>query len=304
MRSQIRTGFAAVSAFGFVAVSIAARAAESASDQVIGAAHPGQIGFEPAVTPIANEMHWFHNVLLLPIIIGISLFVAVLLAICVVRFNEKANPVPSKTTHHTLLEIAWTVTPVLLLFIIAIPSMKLLTNELVVPKSDMTLKVTGKQWFWSYEYPKDQDGGFAFDSYILKGDDLKPGMLRQLAVDNEAVVPVGKTVHLLVTGADVIHGFVVPSFGVRIDAVPGRMNESWFRAEREGTYYGQCSKLCGKDHGFMPIAFKVVSDKEYTAWLQDAKKKYASRDSGTSFAAADKPSTGKTATPLRLAGVE
>ncbi len=284
--------------------------AESASDEVVGVARPGQIGFEPAVTPIANDMHWFHNDLLLPIIISISVFVAVLLAICIVRFNEKANPVPSRTTHHTFLEIAWTVLPVLLLFIIAIPSMKLLTNELVVPKSDMTLKVTGKQWFWSYDYPKDQAGGFAFDSYLLKGEDLKPGMLRQLAVDNQAVVPVNKVIHLLVTGADVIHGFVVPSFGVRIDAVPGRMNESWFKATREGVYYGQCSKICGKDHAFMPISFKVVSDKEYTAWLEDAKKKYASVSSGATFAAADKPeqpandNKPHSAAPLRLAGAQ
>lgn len=288
MRSLRKAGLTALVAFGAATVGTVAVSAQDAADKIVGAPHAAQIGFEPAVTPIAAEMHWFHNALLLPIIIAISIFVAALLAFVIVRFNEKANPVPSKTTHHTLLEIAWTVTPVLLLFIIAIPSMKLLTNELVVPKSDMTLKVTGKQWFWSYEYPKDQNGGFAFDSYILKGDDLKPGMLRQLAVDNEAVVPVNKTVHLLVTGADVIHSFIIQSFGVRIDAVPGRMNESWFRAEKEGTYYGQCSKLCGKDHAFMPIAIKVVSDKEYTAWLQDAKKKYASATPTTRYADAAK----------------
>ena len=199
-----------------------------------GYATPGQIGFEEAVTPIARQIHQFHD-LLMVVITAIVVFVAALLGWVMYRFNEKANPVPSKTTHHTGLEIAWTILPVLILFIIAIPSMRLLTDELVVPKSDITLKVTGKQWFWSYEYPKDQSGGFAFDSYLLKGDDFKPGMLRQLAVDNEAVVPVGKTVHLLVTGADVIHGFVVPSFGVRIDAVPGRMNESWFKC-REGRH--------------------------------------------------------------------
>ena len=253
---------------------------------------------QEAVTPIAREMHVFHNDILLPIIIAISLFVAGLLAIVLVRFNEKANPVPSKTTHHTLLEIAWTVTPVLLLFVIAIPSMKLLTNELVVPKSDMTLKITGKQWFWNYEYPKDQNGGFAFDSYLLKGDDLKPGMLRQLAVDNQAVVPVNKTVHLLVTGADVIHSFMVPAFGVRIDAVPGRLNESWFRAEKEGVYYGQCSKLCGKDHAYMPISFRVVSEPAYQAWLNDAKKNFASTSSAKRYAAAP------AATGLRVAGAE
>jgi cytochrome c oxidase subunit 2 len=253
-----------------------------------GYAVPGQIGFQEAVTPIAREMHFFHNVILMPIITAITLFVAALLLWVIFRFNEKANPVPSRTTHHTVLEIAWTILPVLILFVIAIPSMKLLTNELVVPKSDMTLKVTGKQWFWSYEYPKDQNGGFAFDSYLLKGDDVKADDIRQLSVDNQAVVPVNKVIHVLVTGADVIHSFTVPSFGVRIDAVPGRMNETWFKAEKEGTYYGQCSKLCGKDHAFMPIAFKVVSEEAYTAWLNDAKKKFASNDTK----------------PVRLAGAE
>lgn len=259
---------------GVAAVASLAGVAPALAEE--GWAHPGQIGMEPAVTPIAHYMHWFHNDLLLPIIVVISLFVAALLGIIIVRFNEKANPVPSKTTHNTPLEIAWTIIPVLILFVIAIPSMKLLTNELVVPKSDMTMKVTGHQWYWSYEYPKDQNGGFSFDSYIVKDEDLKPGQLRQLAVDNEAVVPVGKTVHLLVTGADVIHSFTIPSFGVRIDAVPGRMNESWFRAEKEGTYYGQCSKICGQDHAYMPIAFKVVSEDEYKKWLDTAKKNFAS----------------------------
>ncbi len=263
-----------------------------------GIPQPGQIGFQEAVTPIAHEGHFFHDDILLPIIIAISLFVAGLLAYVMFAFNEKANPVPSRTTHNTFLEVGWTILPVLLLFIIAIPSMKLLTNELVIPKSDITLKVTGKQWFWSYEYPKDQDGGFAYDSYLVKDADLKPGMIRQLTVDNEAVVPVNKTIHLLVTGADVIHGFVVPSFLVRIDAVPGRMNESWFRAEKEGVYYGQCSKLCGKDHAFMPISFRVVSEKDYQAWLEGAKKKYASNDSQTI------KNDNQTIKPVRLAGVQ
>lgn len=264
-----------------------------------GYATPGQVGFEEAVTPVAREIHWFHNDILLPIIIVISLFVAALLAYIMVAFNEKANPVPSKTTHHTLLEIAWTIVPVLILFVIAIPSMKLLTNELVVPKSDMTLKVTGHQWFWSYEYPKDQDGGFQFDSYLLKGDDLKPGQLRQLAVDNTAVVPVGKTVHVLVTGSDVIHGFVVPSFGTRVDAVPGRMNETWFKAEKEGVYYGQCSKICGKDHAFMPISFKVVSEQDYVAWLAQAKKDFATNDVQ---GAKTKAASTRSDAPVRVAG--
>ena len=282
-----------------VGVALAASALLAAGPgRADGIPEPGQMGMQEAVTPIAREMHVFHNDILLPIIIAISLFVAGLLAIVLVRFNEKANPVPSKTTHHTLLEIAWTVTPVLLLFVIAIPSMKLLTNELVVPKSDMTLKITGKQWFWNYEYPKDQNGGFAFDSYLLKGDDLKPGMLRQLAVDNQAVVPVNKTVHLLVTGADVIHSFMVPAFGVRIDAVPGRLNESWFRAEKEGVYYGQCSKLCGKDHAYMPISFRVVSEPAYQAWLNDAKKNFASTSNAKRYAVTPRPAG------LRVAGAE
>ncbi len=290
MRAPFKTGL-------FAAAIVAAGLLAAGAGHADGIPQPGQMGMQEAVTPIAREMHVFHNDILLPIIVAISVFVAALLAIVFVRFNEKANPVPSKTTHHTLLEIAWTVTPVLLLFVIAIPSMKLLTNELVVPKSDMTLKITGKQWFWNYEYPKDQNGGFAFDSYLLKGDDLKPGMLRQLAVDNQAVVPVNKTVHLLVTGADVIHSFMVPAFGVRIDAVPGRMNESWFRAEKEGVYYGQCSKLCGKDHAYMPISFRVVSQPTYQAWLNDAKKNFAAADA-TRFAAT------AGATPLRVAGAQ
>ena len=283
-------GLAAAVRVSLLAGSATALASLSAVGAALadGYATPGQLGFQEAVTPIAREMHFFHNGILMPIITAITLFVAGLLGWVMFRYNEKANPIPSRTTHHTALEIAWTLLPVLLLFIIAIPSMRLLTNELVVPKSDMTLKVTGKQWFWSYEYPKDQNGGFAFDSYLLKGEDLKPGDLRQLAVDNQAVVPIGKTVHVLVTGADVIHGFVVPSFGIRVDAVPGRMNETWFRADKEGIYYGQCSKLCGKDHAFMPISFKVVSEQDYAAWLVNAKKQFAANGSA----------------PVHLAGAE
>ena len=259
-----------------------------------GYAQPGQIGMEEAVTPIAHYMHWFHNDLLLPIIVVISLFVAGLLCYIMVRFNETANPVPSKTTHNTPLEIAWTIIPVLILFVIAIPSMKLLTDELVVPKSDMTVKVTGHQWFWSYEYSKDQNGGFSFDSYLVKDEDLKPGQLRQLSVDNQVVVPVNKTVHILMTSSDVIHSFTVPSFGVRVDAVPGRLNESWFKAEKEGVYYGQCSKICGQDHAYMPIAVKVVSEDEYAKWLQDAKKNFASAAPATT------PTFASSATQTRL----
>lgn len=237
---------------------------------------PGEIGLQAAVTPIAQEMEFFHNDILTPIIFVVSLFVAGLILYCIFRFNEKANPTPSALTHNTGLEVAWTLIPVLILVVIAIPSFRLLDHQLVIPATDMTVKVTGHQWYWSYQYPPDQGGGFSFDSYIKDPSDLKPGDISKLSVDNEAVVPVNKTVLVQVTSSDVIHGFVVPSFGIRIDAVPGRLNETWFRAEREGVYYGQCSELCGEDHADMPIAIRVVSADEYTAWLATAKKKFAS----------------------------
>ncbi len=241
----------------------------------IGHPDPDQIGFQVGVTEIARDIHNFYNYELFPIITVISLFVMVLLGICIFRFNEKAHPVPSKTTHNTLLEVAWTILPVLILVVIAIPSFRLLTKQLVIPPPDITIKATGKQWYWSYDYPKDQNGGFGFDSARIEDKDLKPEDIRLLSVDNEAVVPVNKIVQVNVTGADVIHGFIVQSLGIRIDAVPGRLNSTWFKADREGIYYGQCSKLCGKDHAYMPIAIRVVSQPQYEAWLQDAKKKYA-----------------------------
>ena len=248
---------------------------QAASANGIGHPDPDQIGFQVGVTEIARDIHNFYNYELFPIITVISLFVMVLLGICIFRFNEKVHPVPSKTTHNTLLEVAWTILPVLILVVIAIPSFRLLTKQLVIPPPDITIKATGKQWYWSYDYPKDQNGGFGFDSARLEDKDLKPDDIRLLSVDNEAVVPVNKIVQVNVTGADVIHGFIVQSLGIRIDAVPGRLNSTWFKADREGIYYGQCSKLCGKDHAYMPIAIRVVSQPQYEAWLQDAKKKYA-----------------------------
>ena len=252
-----------------------------------GHAVPGQMGLQRGITEIAHEMHWFHDQLLLPIITIICLFVLGLLVWVVLKFNEKANPTPSRTTHNSLLEVAWTVVPVLILVVIAIPSFRLLTKQLVLPPADITMKVTGKQWYWTYEYPQDQGGGFSFDSLLKPEADLKPGDIWLLSVDNEAVIPIGKTVRLQVTAADVIHSFVVQSFGARIDAVPGRLNETWFKPEKEGVYYGQCSKLCGKDHAFMPIAFRVVSEQDYAAWLADAKKKFASDPAPVTVAAAE-----------------
>jgi cytochrome c oxidase subunit II len=239
-----------------------------------GQPHPWEIGLQQGVTPVMDDIVWFHDFLLW-VIGAIALFVLVLLVIIMVRFNARANPVPSRTTHNTAIEIIWTVVPVLILVTIAVPSFRLLFLELDVPKADVTVKATGKQWFWTYSYP---DSKFEFDSLMVQTKDLKPGQPRLLTVDNEMVVPVNKVVKVLTTGADVIHSFAVPSFGIKIDAVPGRINETWFKAEREGTYYGQCSELCGRDHAFMPIVVHVVSESEYTAWLDQAKKKYASTD--------------------------
>ena len=242
--------------------------------QSTGQPHPWQIGLQASVTPVMDDIVWFHDFLQW-LITAIVLFVLALLVIVAVRFNSKRNPVPSRTTHNTTIEVIWTVVPVLILVAIAVPSFRLLFYELKVPAADVTIKATGKQWFWSYQYP---DAKFEFDSLMVQAKDLKPDQPRLLAADNAMVVPVNKVVHVLTTGADVIHSFSVPAFGIKIDAIPGRINETWFKAEREGTYYGQCSQLCGRDHAFMPIEVKVVSDKDYAAWVAEAKKKFANAD--------------------------
>ena len=243
----------------------------------VGYPVPGQIGFQEPVTSVARDIQYLHNVILMPIITAISLIVLGLLAFVAWRFNDKANPTPSRNTHHAGLEVAWTVIPVMILVVIAIPSFKLLTKQLVFPEADVVIKVTGNQWYWSYEYPKDQGGGFGFDSNLKPDEEIKPaeGDIKLLSVDNEFVVPVDKVVRMQITASNVIHSFVIPAFGIRMDAVPGRLNETWFKAEKEGMYYGQCSKLCGQNHAYMPIAVRVVSADKYAAWLGEAKKKYA-----------------------------
>jgi cytochrome c oxidase subunit 2 len=244
---------------------------------------PWQLNLQNPVTEVAAYINWFHDWLNVLIFI-ISIFVLGLLIYVAWRFNEKANPTPSKTTHNALLEVAWTVIPVLILVVIAIPSFRLLKLQLEIPQADVTVKVTGKQWYWSYEYPQDA-GAFTFDSIMLdetqRAEAIKTNKIaaaeapKLLAVDNEAVVPVGKVVRVQVTAADVIHKFTVPSFGVKIDAIPGRLNETWFKADREGIYYGQCSFICGQNHAYMPIAFRVVSAERYAAWLAESKQKFA-----------------------------
>ncbi|MDH2343812.1 cytochrome c oxidase subunit II [Bradyrhizobium sp. SSUT18] len=239
----------------------------------LGQPAPWEWTLQQSGSPVMDNIVWFHNFLFVLITV-ITLFVLALLVIVVVKFNARANPVPSRTTHNTLIEVAWTLVPVLILVGISVPSFRLLFLELDVPKADLTIKATGKQWYWSYAYP--DNGKFEFDS--LMAQDKQP---RLLGVDNEMVVPVNKVVRVQVTGADVIHAFALPAFGVKIDAIPGRLNETWFKATKTGMFYGQCSELCGKDHAFMPIAIRVVSDQEFASWVETAKKKYASGGAST-----------------------
>ncbi len=231
-----------------------------------GIPKPWQIGFQEARSPLMGVINDMHN-LLLYIIFAIALVVVLLMGYTIYKFRASKNPVPATFTHHTALEITWTVIPVLILVVILIPSMKILYVFDKIENPDMTVKVTGHQWYWSYEYPHDEEAKtVAFDSYMIPIKDLKPGQLRLLDVDKPLVIPQGKTVRVLVTSQDVIHSFSVPSFGIKIDSIPGRTNETWMRVDKPGMYYGQCSELCGKDHGFMPIAVKVVPQDEYDVW--------------------------------------
>jgi cytochrome c oxidase subunit 2 len=245
-----------------------------------GAAHAAQpaawqLGLQQPATVVAGDIGSFHNLLLI-IITVITVFVLALLVYVMVRFRADKNPVPSKTAHNTVIEVIWTVVPVMILIVIAIPSFKLLYLEDVVPKADMTIKAIGHQWFWSYEYP--DHGNFTFDALMVSDEDLKAGQPRLLETDNRVVVPVNTTVRLQTTADDVIHSWTIPAFGLKKDAVPGRLNEGWFRVEREGVYYGQCSELCGSNHGFMPIAVEVVSKEAFAKWVEEAKKKFARVD--------------------------
>ena len=249
----------------------------------LGQPTPWQLGLQDSASPVMDQIAWFHTYVLW-IVTAITIFVLALLVIIIVRFNSSANPTPTRTTHNTPLEVIWTIVPVIILVFIAFPSFKLLLLELDVPTPDLTVKATGKQWYWSYAYP--DNGNFEFDSLIVAEKDLKADQPRLLTVDNEMVVPVNKVVHVLVTGADVIHSFAVPSFGIKIDAVPGRINDTWFKATIQGTFHGQCSELCGKDHSFMPITVRVTDDKGFAAWAAQAKQKYADGESAPTTVAA------------------
>ena len=231
-----------------------------------------QFGFQDAASQSMRDIVSFHNNILLPIIIAITVFVLFLMIYTCIRFRESKNPVPSKTTHNVAVEVLWTLIPCLILIVMAVPSFKLLYKQDTIPKVDVTIKATGYQWYWGYEYP---DENIIFESYMIKEDELKENQPRLLTVDNEIVVPVNKVVKVLITANDVLHAWALPSFGVKRDAVPGRINETWFKAEKVGTYYGQCSELCGIQHAFMPITVRVVTDEEYAQWLAEAQMKFA-----------------------------
>ena len=231
-----------------------------------------QLGFQNPASDGMRDIVNFHNNLLLPIIIAISVFVLFLMLYACVRFRASANPNPSKRTHNVTVEILWTLIPCLILIVIAIPSFKLLYKQDIIPKADVTVKAIGYQWYWGYEYP---DQNIYFESLMVEDKDLKPGQPRLLATDTEVVVPVNKIVKVLITSNDVLHAWAIPAFGVKRDAVPGRINETWFKADKEGVYYGQCSELCGIKHAFMPITVRVVSEEKYLEWIELAKKKYA-----------------------------
>jgi len=237
---------------------------------------PWQLDLQPAATPIMEQTASLHTFLLY-LAFAISLFVLLLLAYVMIRFNAKANPVPSKTSHNTSLEIIWTLIPVLILIVVSVPSFSLLYAQKTLPPIDMTIKATGYQWYWGYEYP-DHDN-IEFDALMLFDDELAEGQPRLLTTDNAVVVPVDTNVRVIVTAADVIHNWAMPAFGIKMDAVPGRLNETWFRAEKTGTYYGQCSELCGARHAFMPIMVKVVTKEEFEAWVEQAKAEFLSHHS-------------------------
>ena len=267
--------------------------AAARADDLIGQPTPGAIDLQPGVTDLRNQAIWFHDIILLPIITIITLFVLALLVWVAIRYNKRANPVPAKWSHNTAIEVAWTLIPVLILVVISIFSFRLLFDYNDMPKPDVTVKATGYQWYWGYEYPDQKVGEFI--SNVLPEDQANAkGVPYRLAATEPLVVPVNAVVRVQVTGADVIHAFAVPSFGIIADAVPGRLNETWFKANRIGTYYGNCRELCGVEHAFMPIEVKVVSQADFDAWVA---KKGGTVAGATPAAVEAAPAAAAVATP-------
>ena len=234
-----------------------------------------QLGFQKSASETMDDIVWFHDYMLLPVITAITVFVLFLIAYACIRFRASKNKEASTTSHNTFIEVIWTLVPCLILIVLAVPSFKVLYSQDEIPKADVTIKAIGYQWYWGYEYP---DENIIFDSYMIEEKDLKEGQPRLLSVDNEVYVPVNKVVKVMITANDVLHAWALPSFGVKRDAVPGRINETWFKADRVGTFYGQCSELCGIKHAFMPITVNVVSQEEYNQWLERAKVEFAKEE--------------------------
>ena len=234
-----------------------------------------QLGFQKSASETMSDIVWFHDYMLLPVITAITVFVLFLIAYACIRFRASKNKEASTTSHNTFIEVVWTLVPCLILIVLAVPSFKVLYSQDEIPKADVTIKAIGYQWYWGYEYP---DENIIFDSYMIEEKDLKEGQPRLLSVDNEVYVPVNKVVKVMITANDVLHAWALPSFGVKRDAVPGRINETWFKADRVGTFYGQCSELCGIKHAFMPITVNVVSQEEYNQWLEKAKVEFAKEE--------------------------
>jgi cytochrome c oxidase subunit 2 len=269
------------------ATAASAQSAPGEGLEIIGAPVDGAMGFQPAATELARDLQWLDGMLLV-IITAITVFVLGLLFYVIVRYNRRTNADPARFTHNTPIEVAWTVVPIVILVFIGAFSLPVLFKQQVIPEGDITIKVTGYQWFWGYEYV---DEGFSFDSFMLARDELEEYGYSQdeylLATDTAVVVPVGKTVVMQVTAADVIHSWTIPAFGVKQDAVPGRLAELHFTPEREGVYFGQCSELCGKDHAYMPITVKVVSQEAYDTWLENARAEYAGTPAAVQVASAE-----------------
>jgi cytochrome c oxidase subunit II len=249
----------------------------AAEDGVVGAPQPWQLGLQASASPVKEQLTDFHN-LLVVVITGITLLVLALLIYVMVRFNSRSNPAPTRTSHNTVIEVLWTVVPVIILVIIAVPSFKVLYYMDKTQDAEMTLKVTGRQWYWDYSYP--DQGNIGFSSYMIPDEEIKPGQKRLLEVDNRIVLPIDTNIRILVTAGDVIHSWAMPALGIKKDAIPGRINETWARIDKEGVYYGQCSEICGTNHGFMPIAIEAVSKERFQQWVEEAKVKFAGNNDG------------------------
>jgi cytochrome c oxidase subunit 2 len=265
---------AAAAAVGLAGSALPALAQDT--EETIGGPHAMGVGLQAPATSLAEQMVFLHDWVLLPIITVISFFVLALLVIVWFKFRESKNPVPSKNTHNTTLEVAWTIVPALILVFIAVFSFPLLYRQLEIPTPGLTVRAIGHQWYWSYEYP--DNGNFTFDARMIRKADLQPGQIYLLDTDNEVVLPIDTDIRIQITAFDVIHAWTIPAFGVKHDAVPGRTNESWFNIRKPGIYYGQCSELCGVEHAYMPIKVRAVTKEEYQAWVTEAQQKFAKVD--------------------------